>query len=476
MPHAVFLKMYWWWGALAAVLVVVGIYSLANLVTTPKLWIDEAITMEMSRNLVEQGTLDIQVAPREFSGTPQYLQSTGYTVTYPLALVYALFGAGAAPTRIFMLAWLLGTVVLTYLIVRAIFGPMQALGVTLLLTSFASFYADGRTATGELPGFFFCLAGIYFLTRERILLAGLLGGLAVVTKPSIYLLLIPAVIFAQLLSRESWSNRLRTLAWLGVGALAAPIVWIILVVPHWSDSATWSQLFAFFRNPYDETTVFSVATFGAHLQSTTLLYFGVLLGVVALAGRYVSRAHRFLYLFVLFYSFIAFVYYLHSPGWLRYLFGAELLILVLVPHAITVLAESWRRFWPQMLHGKEAGIAVGILVAVQLFQLVFLSDMLSSSRALRIAERINEQPQASVLAFQTLDISTLLKTPVRYNSLALSGLPALNTNPLIAGTRPDFVLTQSDDPHLTESQPVLTLLYQLKFEDNGVLVYVRITQ
>lgn len=460
----------------AAILLAVTIYSSLNLVTTPRLWVDEALTIEMSRNVATQGVLDIQTAPGAFSGTPQYLQSTGYTVTYPLALVFSVFGVGAVQARVYMLVWLLLALLVTYLVIRPLFGTFSALGSILLLSSFATFYADGRTVTGEVPGFLFLMAGMYFfLVRPTPLVAGLLWGLAIVTKPSIYLLLIPAVTLAVFFQKhKGWAEKVRTLLQTGLGALAPVAVWFLVSMPDMWSGSSWTNLAAFYRNPYgagDSPSLLQNLT--AVIHSTTILYFGGWLTLIAIARRYLQdKRHLFFYTLAMLYSAIAFIYYLRSPGWLRYIFAGELLILVLLPHTLGVLTDTHRRFWPKRLWGKEVVLALAFLVVVQIVQLSFFSDMFTSARAVQVADYINtHEPHASVVTFGALEVSSLLVTDERYNSLVLLGIPALDTNPLSGGIFPDIVVGAFDNPHIVESHKFLEQRYQLQVSNDGMLVY-----
>src|SRR3989338_2836899 len=88
------------------ILLSVILFSLPNLNTWPRLWIDEAKSIELARNFLNFGKLNIQTAPGEFTDFPEILQTTGYPVTVPLVLFFKIFGYGLAQARIYMLIWL----------------------------------------------------------------------------------------------------------------------------------------------------------------------------------------------------------------------------------------------------------------------------------------------------------------------------------------------------------------------------------
>ena len=80
--------------ALFLILYCAVFFSLPALVTKPRLWADEAKTIELAKNFLKFGKLDIETAPGEFSGYQHLLQSTGYPLTVPLAGFFKIFGFG----------------------------------------------------------------------------------------------------------------------------------------------------------------------------------------------------------------------------------------------------------------------------------------------------------------------------------------------------------------------------------------------
>ena len=68
-----FIKKYFFEILLAAVILGVLIFSLPTLTTKPKLWSDEALSIELAQNFLFYGHLDLAVAPGEFSGAPYLL-------------------------------------------------------------------------------------------------------------------------------------------------------------------------------------------------------------------------------------------------------------------------------------------------------------------------------------------------------------------------------------------------------------------
>src|SRR5206468_2314742 len=153
----------------------------------------------------------------------ELLQSTGYPVTVPLALLFKIFGYHFTLARLYMLAWLTAAVLAAFLIARKFFDRYLAVFSLLLITTFASFYGSGRTVVGDIPGFLFFLGGLSaWLRYKNRYLAGLLWGVAVVAKPSLFGLIIPAITLVLLLEPRQFFKNISQVA---IGMLPAGLVW-----------------------------------------------------------------------------------------------------------------------------------------------------------------------------------------------------------------------------------------------------------
>src|SRR3989344_8136767 len=119
------------WPLLAILLAV--IISIPALTTKPHLWADEAKSIELARNFLDYGKLEIQTAPGEFTGFPQILQSTGYPVTVPLAFVFKFFGIGLMQARIYMLFWMALFLIASFVFLRKLFGDWEAVSALFLI-------------------------------------------------------------------------------------------------------------------------------------------------------------------------------------------------------------------------------------------------------------------------------------------------------------------------------------------------------
>ncbi|MBI3633273.1 MAG: glycosyltransferase family 39 protein, partial [Candidatus Vogelbacteria bacterium] len=208
----------------------ITLVSFSTLVTKPKLWVDEGKTIELARNFLNFKNLDVQIAPGQFSSIAPLLQSTGYTVSIPLAVFFKFFGIGPNQARIFMLLWLNVALILIYFLSKELFSENEKVAIFsfLLIASFASFYDSGRTVVGEIPGFIFLLLGLYLcLKKEDYVLAGVFWGLAVVTKPSVFGLILP--IIPLILIRRNYES-LKNIFTVYTGMIPAAIFWFIFSI------------------------------------------------------------------------------------------------------------------------------------------------------------------------------------------------------------------------------------------------------
>ena len=133
---------------------------------TPKYWWDESFTIEIARTILETGKIDVTVAPNTPSHSALTVNANGFPLSLPLAGFFHLFGIGLFQARIYMIIWILATVTLLFFFLRDLFGAPLALSGTLLVATFASFYANGRTATGDIQGFFFLITGLWIIVRK----------------------------------------------------------------------------------------------------------------------------------------------------------------------------------------------------------------------------------------------------------------------------------------------------------------------
>ena len=254
----------------------VAFCSFSVLTTWPRVWIDEGKDIELARGFLNAGKLDIEMAPGQFSGVASLLQSTGYPVTVPLAGVFKLFGYGFEQARAYMLLWALIAIATVFFVSRKFLGNFNAIFSVLLIVTFASFYDSGRAVVGEIPGFVFLMAGLYFaLYKDSYNKSGLFIGLSIVSKPSVFTWILPALVLVFAIEKKDFIIKTLKMSW---GIILALFVWAILVLESLFSLSAWSGILNFYKNPYEGSSLISnfVTNLANAPYSTTLIYFGIL--------------------------------------------------------------------------------------------------------------------------------------------------------------------------------------------------------
>jgi 4-amino-4-deoxy-L-arabinose transferase-like glycosyltransferase len=191
---------------------VVLFLALYNLTDYPTTWFDEGSHLHVPKTLVRFGVY----ADYSSEGFRYYGPTIGVgpTVMLPIAAVFRLFGIGLFQARLVMAVYLLATIWAFYGLARTLGGHSAGIrgrrlawvATALLVTSRGvSFLLFGRQVLGEVPGLFFVVAGLWLWFSRweksdwgRLVLVGLLLGLAMITKYQYLLFLGPTLVFAWL--------------------------------------------------------------------------------------------------------------------------------------------------------------------------------------------------------------------------------------------------------------------------------------
>ncbi len=451
------------WTIAALAVIFVYAFSFSVLTTKPRIGVDESITIDIAQHIAEAGVLNISTAPTIYPSRPYTIVATGYAVTYPLAGFFKVFGFGFTQARIYMLCWIAIFLVSLVYVLEELFGKRAALYALLFVVTFATFYDIGRTAMGELPGFIFFLWGAYVLARARAgfyfraeqnsyTLAGFLMGLAVATKPSLYLSLGFVSILYFFTERKFVARRSMIL--FVAGAVLPMLVWVCSVFPHFWRITTWTEAYGFLANPFGRSLIVNFKySLSVLPQSSTIWYFGVIAGCAVWMFLHMrqeaSSARRAFVKIVLLYSIFGFFYFLRSPGWFRYLFAVELVLLILWYPALCYLMQSLqnRLPWSQYI-GKYVVVSTATaLVLVQLVQLFFFSAILESSSPQKVGayllERLGSRKTVGVIDNQ--QIAALMPIDRRYQQFWWTGVGLVGKNPLSYDVThlPDYVVFEN---------------------------------
>jgi 4-amino-4-deoxy-L-arabinose transferase-like glycosyltransferase len=183
-----------------AALGIVLFLAFYNLTAYPLTWFDEGSHLHVPKTLLRFGVY----ADYSSEGFRYYGPTTGVgpTVMLPVAAAFWLFGIGLLQARIVMVLYLLATVYVFYRLGAVLGGPQFAWVATALLFASrgVSLLEYGRQVLGEVPGLFFMTAGLALWFARwteakwwQLSLAGLLLGMATVTKNQYLLVLAPTL-------------------------------------------------------------------------------------------------------------------------------------------------------------------------------------------------------------------------------------------------------------------------------------------
>lgn len=187
--------------ALAAVLSL----ALYNLSDYPLTWFDEGSHLHVPKAMVKYGVY----ADYSSEGFRYYgpTNGVGPTLLLPIAGVFKLFDVGLLQARLVVVVYLLAALYLFFRLADHLEGKWLAwVAIFLLIASRGVAIIEyGRQVLGEVPAFAFMLAGLLVWWNswdkrdwKRIVLAGVLLGLSVVTKSQFLLFLAPTLLIAWL--------------------------------------------------------------------------------------------------------------------------------------------------------------------------------------------------------------------------------------------------------------------------------------
>ncbi|MEK7325856.1 MAG: glycosyltransferase family 39 protein [Chloroflexota bacterium] len=177
--------------------------ALYNLTDYPLTWYDEGSHLHVPKTLLRFGVY----ADYSSEGFRYYGPTVGIgpTVFLPIAAVFKFFDIGLLQARLVMAAFLLAAIFAFYRLANMLGGPKLAWVAAALLvaTRGVGLIEYGRQVLGEVPGLLLMAAGFAVWFKEwekaswrRLAWAGLLLGLALVTKNQYLLVLAPTLLTA----------------------------------------------------------------------------------------------------------------------------------------------------------------------------------------------------------------------------------------------------------------------------------------
>ncbi len=317
------------WGGLVVVLLVATV----NLTRWPVTWFDEGMHLHVPKALVRLGAYADYSSEglRHFGPT----LAVGPTVMLPIAAAFTMFGVGLLQARLVMASYLVVCVVAFHGLGRRIGGPVLGLvaAAVLLSSPGASTVDYGRQVLGEVPGAAFLAVGllVWFCawpapSLGRLAAAGLLLGLATVTKHVYLLALGPALLTAWLLNL-GYYRTLPQRVFLVPGSLCAGMfaAWQLMVL-GWFGPGSLAENWALLR----DTSAGAAFVFDPATTRQSLLelvgprgHLGLLVPALVYTGWQARRKHVHEQMWgVVWLVVVANLawFCVASNGWLRYAF------------------------------------------------------------------------------------------------------------------------------------------------------------
>lgn len=464
------------WIGVFIVFLFMNVFSLSTLTTKPAVWYDEGMNIELARNFSEFGKLDLMVRPMQFSGQGALIGSTGYTTTVPLAAFFKLFGFGLPQARVYMLIWMNVMLFSLFYFARKKWGTSAAIAIILLTATFAPFYGNGRSVMGEIPGFTFLLLSLlWYRYKDNFFVTGLFLGLAVISKPSVYLFLIPAFVILLLFEKKDFLVRAVKL---GAGAIVPLFIWVGIYADTALSPSTWQSLRAHFSNPYEQSQLTSFINIknnlAAFFSSPTLIYFLLFAILIALAAYVKKEYHennKELIVFAASYGILEFFYFLKGLGYLRYLIGVQLLFFMLLVPAMQAITS---RFVLPPNSRLAIRTCIGILVLFQTAHLFLNAKLFYSDSTERASRYLEDTFKGDVIGIINLPpIASLTPSSQRMQTISTYGLDKVGEHPLSFDEQalPPVIVFEKNQVFDEPYAEVLRQRYSLDKEIGNILIY-----
>ena len=422
-----------------------GFLSTYRLTESPPIWFDEGHIVQIAMNAAwHDPHALLQVAPGVYE-SGAFSATTGFTVTFPVAAAFKLFGTDILAARSVMVLFILLFAVCAWRLMRYETSPPLAAYSLWLIATFAPLYGNGKNVLGEVPGLLYLAAFLLLVKRIEsrqttwfdFFGAGLFLGFALVTKP-IFFLLIPPVLAVLLFSR---------------GLLTVPKVFAALaacsaVVLSWTwiqfGGQTVAQTIHQYLNPFAIDTVAAIPHNAFLFVSSPQPLYALMLLCLWVSsivlrvwrGGKVSRAE---YIAVGF-ACMTYLAFLRINPYYRYFFLGEMLAVAYLPQALFSI-------WPRKIPKYALHSLLALLITLQAYQCFFSSwvaTYYASQRSAEVAEAVGSiSSSTSVFVYNVPEIPLFLPAGVPYYQY-LFITPAVIIGeeqlPLIAGGVPDVVV------------------------------------
>ncbi len=378
------------WRTLAVVLTVVLLLASYRQPDWPATWFDEGFVTAGAESLAVHGRYALR-SSEGWRTLDQPLVANGPGIVIPVAIALRLLGAGLWQARVVAIVFMVLAGLLVYVLAHRLAGPVAgalALAVTLVMPR-EGFMYFGRMAMGNVPALAYFLAGglAWMTAIERraqrwAWAAGLLFGVAAITKAQWSVVLPPALLLVWVIDRvavRAIGGKLIAAA--AAGSLAVMAAWyvarlvisgpdgFVLDLMRVQESAH-STVFALNPARYLVRSGQYLLKSGiAFVMSAGLLYAGVL---VARREEGAKQAVLFASVLLVWLAWYAVV----SVGWERYAFEPTVIGAVLAGAGLAAGPRLARQPTRRMTRIAAAVVASVLAVAVLLHSFNRARDLL----------------------------------------------------------------------------------------------------
>jgi 4-amino-4-deoxy-L-arabinose transferase-like glycosyltransferase len=406
MPQSFYQKM------VVTLLVLMAVFfGFFHLKESPPLNADEGYFIQSSTNITVYGTEGLQMAPGVIDRLSD-TNSAGYPLIYTLAAWFKLVGVGIMEGRVLMVMFLLGFVVLSYMLARRLYGNVIATAVLLLVATFPPLYGNGKAVMGEMPGMFLMVLSLFLIgmihtrplhKRRWLLLGSVVGGLFIATKVA-FILFLPALVCAAIVEYRRGTLSGRDIA-VSAAGVAVPV--LILFALKFEPGDSVSSILSFYANPSNVSDLGSTIIRNTKALFTDVgpLYTVVMIMTwfVALVVRWraktrVASEEVIAFIFVVLNA----VSFTRTAGFYRYLFPAQIISLIFFPYTLQTLFVVMKR-WVNILRNPIVyRVCITILGIFGLYQLMFdsyVADSYGSHKLRDISAYFDSIPATTTVFF-----------------------------------------------------------------------------
>lgn len=321
-------------------------FSSYKLTESPAVWYDEGFYEQAAMNVAQRGIWGIQTSPESFASLGTV--TAGFPLIGPVALAYKIFGIGVLQARAVMVIFILGLIATVFLFAKREYGYYAALGSAALLTSYSALYGNGKTVLGEVPGLFYFVCFLLFSNKwfrtgkkSDALFAGILFGLAISSKLSFLLAGLPMLIVTFLVFYKKFIAQKRASVLFMIGVLFPMLIWFVTQFDGTDTVTSFIETtFQHYEGPSGGVLLLQNMVKLFTEISPFYLFISCTIWMISLVHRTYVRINISVGEFqALVFTIFNIGIYLLSPGWYRYFFPAQVVILIFLPMAIKYLFD-----------------------------------------------------------------------------------------------------------------------------------------